>query len=165
MDLAAFLEATAGDTGLQFFQALGQGTPLAATYGTLLVTAGPAAGQEIIDALVRVRTRTFALTLRCALALMLRCAFLCALAVEDLDLHVGIVGQTLPAGAAQLVVERGQRLAARRQKITPPRFAQEGQAVVADHAPVHDPDTIALAETCFDGVDDALDGLHIAGVA
>src|SRR5262249_24202400 len=101
MDLAAFLEATGGDTGLQFFQALGQGAALTTTYSTLLVTAGPTAGQKIINALVRIRVRvrvriragarTFVATLRCALARLLRGALLFALAVEDLNLHVGIV--------------------------------------------------------------------------
>src|SRR5579859_4333909 len=159
MDLGAFLEAAAGDTGLEFFQALGQGATLAATYGTFLVTPRPAARQEIIDALAFVPSFAVVLTRVRAFVTSV------ALALEGLDLHVGIVGQALPAGVAQLVVKRDQRLAVRRQKITPPRFTEEGQALVADHAAVHDPDTIALAETCFDGVDDALDGLHIARVA
>src|SRR5262249_59375301 len=73
--------------------------------------------------------------------------------------------ETWTVVAAHVVIERGQRLAARRQQIATPRFAQESQAVVADHAPVHNPDTMARAETCFDGVDDTLDGLHIARVA
>jgi hypothetical protein len=37
--------------------------------------------------------------------------------------------------------------------------------VFGDHAAVHDPDTVALAETRFDGLDDALDGLQILSIA
>jgi hypothetical protein len=45
------------------------------------------------------------------------------------------------------------------------RFIKESQRVFTDHAAVHDPDAVALAEACFDGGDDLPHGLQIACVA
>jgi hypothetical protein len=37
--------------------------------------------------------------------------------------------------------------------------------LLVDHAAIHDPDTLAFAEACFDGVDDVLDCGEVACVA
>src|SRR5579871_692893 len=87
------------------------------------------------------------------------------LSLQQLDFDLRIVRETLPTDAAQFGLKRCQSLTTRGQQIAPARSTEELQGVLADHAAVHHPDPVALAETRFDGGDEALDRLQILGIA
>src|SRR5262249_31701167 len=96
-DLVPVLQATVVDPFLELLQGPCQATSLAAAHGTLLLTPGPTAGQEIVH----------------------------TLSFEQLDLDIGIIFQTLPATGAQVLRECGQLPALGGQQIPAARSAQE----------------------------------------
>src|SRR5713101_2714899 len=99
-DFVAVFQASLGDAALEFLECLGEGTALAATHGAFLAAAGLAAGQQIVN----------------------------VVALQELDLDLGVVGQALPAVAAlELSLEFSQGLAARGQEVASARFAEKGQ--------------------------------------
>jgi hypothetical protein len=136
-DLVPVLQATVLDPFLELLQGPRQATPLAAANGALLLAPWPTAGQEIVH----------------------------SLSLEQLYLDIGIVFQTLPATGAQVLRERSQLTALGGQQIPAARSAQELQRLLADHAPVHDPDPLRFPEPRLDRCDDGLDGLEILRVA
>ena len=78
---------------------------------------------------------------------------------------MGIVGETLPAPSSQLGPELGQLPPPGRKQVTAARLTEEVQSAVADHAPVHDPNALGLAELGLDLSHDGLDRLHVTRVA
>ena len=76
-----------------------------------------------------------------------------------------MVRQALPAGAGAFALEFVQGVPLGGEQIASAWFAEEGQRFLVDHAAIHDPDAFALAEACFDGVDDVLDGGEVTRVA
>src|SRR5262249_46681071 len=121
-DLVAVLQATALDPFLELLQGPPQAPPLAAADGTLLLTPRPAARQEIVH----------------------------ALSFEQFYLDIGIVFQTVPATGAQVLGERRQLTAPGGQQIATAGSAQEPKRLLADHAPVHDPDPLRFPESRLD---------------
>ena len=88
-----------------------------------------------------------------------------ALPLEQLHLDLGIVFEALPAAGAQVLRERGQLATPRGEQIPPAGSAEELERLLADHAPVHDPDPLRFPEPRLDRRDDGLDGLEILRVA
>src|SRR5512135_3406526 len=96
-DLVAVLETTVLDPLLEFPQATGQAATLAAADRPFLLTPRPASSQKIMH----------------------------ALSLEQFHRDVGVVLQSLPTGALQLLLERRQLAAPRGQQIAPTGPAQE----------------------------------------
>src|SRR6185312_11233242 len=87
------------------------------------------------------------------------------LPLEELHLDLGILGEPLPVGLSQLILELCQLAPLGSQEVSAVRFTEELQRLLTDHAAVHDPDAPGLAELGFDLADDGLDGLEVLGVA
>src|ERR1700728_608562 len=88
-----------------------------------------------------------------------------AAAFDLLDLNGWMLGQALPAASPQLRSKAFQVATARGQHVAAAWPTQEADALLADHAAIHDPHALGPAKAAFDLGDDAFDGLQIAGVA